>query len=80
MKELSEGDNFEDSQEPKRARLSDKEVLDKTGKSMGEWKRILEKEGINKVGPNEVIKKIQGKYNLDRWTAGQIATKYESEI
>ena len=60
--------------------ITDKVVVEKTGKTMEEWFAVLDKRGAKKLdshGVYELIKSIVGLQPLGEWNQGLLSTSYQ---
>jgi hypothetical protein len=60
--------------------ISDKLVVEKTGKTMEDWFLLLDKKGAQKKNPNgiyEIIRGIPGLKALGEWNQGLLGTSYQ---
>jgi len=60
--------------------ITDKVVVEKTGKTMEEWFVALDKKGAKKLGSHEIhdlIKSIEGLQPLGGWNQGLLSTSYQ---
>lgn len=60
--------------------ITDKLVIEKTGKTMEEWFLCLDKKGANKLSPKEIYElteSLKGLEPLGAWNRGLLATSYQ---
>jgi hypothetical protein len=60
--------------------ITDKLVLEKTGKTLEDWFLQLDKKGGNKMSPKEIyalVNNIKGLESLGEWNQGLLATSYQ---
>ena len=60
--------------------ITDKVVVEKTGKTMEEWFAVLDKKGAKKARPSEIytlIQSIDGLKPLGEWNQGLLSTSYQ---
>ena len=63
-----------------RSIITDKVVVEKTGKTMAEWYDVLDKKGAKKLDPHgiyELIRSIDGLTALGEWNQGLLSTSYQ---
>jgi hypothetical protein len=56
--------------------VSDEQVLEKTGKKIAEWIKILEKVKASEKKSNEVVAYLQQEYEVPRYWARTLTTHY----
>lgn len=63
-----------------RSIITDKVVVEKTGKTMAEWFAVLDEKGARRLDPHgiyELIKSIEGLAPLSEWNQGLLSTSYQ---
>lgn len=65
------------SETKKPARMSDAAVQAKTGKTWGEWFKILDKAGGKKMNHKEIVAYLGGKHNVGPWWRQMVTVTYE---
>ena len=56
--------------------VSDEQVIEKTGKKLAEWKKILDKLDAANKKSNDVVAHLQTEYNVPRYWARTLTTNY----
>ena len=56
--------------------VSDEQVVEKTGKKIAEWIRILDKFKAKEKKSNEVVAHLQAAYDVPRYWARTLTTHY----
>ncbi|MGC4104402.1 DUF4287 domain-containing protein [Ferruginibacter sp.] len=56
--------------------VSDEQVVEKTGKKIAEWIKILDKLGAATKKSNDVVTHLQTEYNVPRYWARTLTTHY----
>jgi hypothetical protein len=56
--------------------VTDEQVMEKTGKAIAEWQSILDKYNAADKKPNFVVSFLQTEYNVPRYWARTLTTKY----
>lgn len=55
---------------------TDKRFVQRTGKTPGVWKRLLDRWGVKEKGYVETVKYLQAGYGLSKWWARAVVTRY----
>lgn len=56
--------------------VGDEQVLEKTGKKISEWIKILDKFKASEKKSNDVVAHLQADYNVPRYWARTLTTHY----
>jgi hypothetical protein len=56
--------------------VSNDQVIEKTGKPLAEWQKILDRFGAAQKKPNEVVTFLQDAHNVPRYWARTLTTRY----
>jgi hypothetical protein len=56
--------------------VTDEQVIEKTGKKIGEWIKILDKLNAAEKKSNDVVGHLQSEYNVPRYWARTLTTHY----
>jgi hypothetical protein len=56
--------------------VSDEQVIEKTGKPIADWIKILDKLGAAEMKSNDVVTHLQSEYNVPRYWARTLTTHY----
>jgi len=56
--------------------VSDEQVIEKTGKKIAEWIKILDKFGAADKKSNDVVAHLQQEYSVPRYWARTLTTHY----
>ncbi len=56
--------------------VTDQQVIEKTGKKIAEWKKILDKFGTADKKSNDVVAFLQTEYDVPRYWARTLTTNY----
>ena len=56
--------------------VSDEQVVEKTGKKISEWIKILDKFKASEKKSNDVVAHLQEEYNVSRYWARTLTTHY----
>ena len=56
--------------------VTDEQVIEKTGKKISEWIKILDKFKAAEKKPNDVVAHLQAEYNVPRYWARTLTTHY----
>jgi Domain of unknown function (DUF4287) len=56
--------------------VSNEQVVEKTGKTISEWIKILDKFKASEKKSNEVVSLLQQEYNVPRYWARTLTTHY----
>jgi uncharacterized protein DUF4287 len=56
--------------------VTDEQVIEKTGKKIGEWIKILDKFNAAEKKSNDVVGHLQSEYNVSRYWARTLTTHY----
>ena len=56
--------------------VSDEQVIEKTGKKIAEWIKILDRFGAQDKKSNEVVSYLQTDFNVPRYWARTLTTHY----
>lgn len=56
--------------------VEDEQVLEKTGKKLAEWKKILDRFGAATKKSNEVVAFLQEQHGVPRYWARTLTTNY----
>jgi len=56
--------------------VSDEQVIEKTGKKISDWKKILDKFNAADKKSNDVVAYMQQEYNVPRYWARTLTTQY----
>lgn len=56
--------------------VSDEQVIEKTGKRISDWKKILDKFNAADKKSNDVVAYLRQEYNVPRYWARTLTTQY----
>jgi hypothetical protein len=56
--------------------VTDEQVTEKTGKSLAEWQKILDRFEAARKKSNEVVNFLQNEHNVPRYWARTLTTRY----
>ena len=56
--------------------VSDEQVVEKTGKKISEWKKVLDKFKASEKKSNDVVAHLQSEHNVPRYWARTLTTNY----
>lgn len=56
--------------------VTDEQVVEKTGKKIAEWVKLLDKFGAAEKKSNDVVAYLQSEYNVPRYWARTLTTHY----
>jgi len=56
--------------------VSDEQVIEKTGKKISDWRKILDKFNAADKKSNDVVAYMQQEYNVPRYWARTLTTQY----
>lgn len=56
--------------------VSDEQIVEKTGKKIADWKKILDKFDAPNKKSNDVVAYLQSEYNVPRYWARTLTTNY----
>lgn len=59
--------------------VEDEQVVEKTGKKLSEWMKILDKFKAAEKKSNEVVAHLQSEHNVPRYWARTLTTRYLKE-
>jgi hypothetical protein len=59
--------------------VADKQVVEKTGKSLAYWDKVLNKLGAATMKSNDVVAHLQKEHNVPRYWARTLTTRYLKE-
>ncbi|MEQ1863706.1 MAG: DUF4287 domain-containing protein [Micropepsaceae bacterium] len=59
--------------------VSDKQVIEKTGKPLAHWIKVLDKFGAAKKKSNDVVAHLQDDHGVPRYWARTLTTRYLKE-
>lgn len=60
--------------------VEDSQVVEKTGKKIVEWIKIIDKFGAADEKPNDVVAYLQNEYNVPRYWARTLTTYYLKQV
>ena len=60
--------------------VNDEQIIEKTGKPLAEWKKILAKFDAGNKKSNEVVVHLQEEYDVPRYWARTLTTWYLKQI
>ena len=56
--------------------VSEEQVIEKTGKSLAHWKKVLDDFGASSKKSNDVVDHLQKKHGVPRYWARTLTTRY----
>jgi hypothetical protein len=56
--------------------VTDEQVMEKTGKPLADWSRIMDDYGAAQKKSNDVVAHLQSEYNVPRYWARTLTTYY----
>lgn len=59
--------------------VTDEQVMEKTGKKLDEWKKVLDKFGAADKKSNDVVAHLQADFNVPRYWARTLTTWYQKQ-
>jgi hypothetical protein len=60
--------------------VDDAQVVEKTGKPLAHWKKVLDKFGASGKKPNDVVAHLQDDHSVPRYWARTLTTRYLKEM
>ncbi len=59
--------------------VTDEQVIEKTGKPLAHWKKVLDKFGAAEKKSNDVVAHLQNAHDVPRYWARTLTTRYLKE-
>jgi uncharacterized protein DUF4287 len=60
--------------------VTDEQVIDKTGKSLAEWQKILDRfSAAQKKSTDDMVNFLQTEHNVPRYWARTLTTRYQKQ-
>lgn len=59
--------------------VTDEQVIEKTGKPLAHWKKVLDKFGAAEKKSNDVVAHLQNEHDVPRYWARTLTTRYLKE-